>query len=298
VTAAEWGNITPNPAAQINTSVGGNSSLTPEKADTFTYGVVFEPSFVPSLVTSLDFYYIKIANTIESLTSNTIVNNCGLTGDPTLCGLIHRGNGTGSLWFNTTNFVTATEQNIGTVSTKGVDLASRYTVDAGDYGKVALSLSGTRVLNYFTQPLTGGAAYNCAGYFGTTCDAPTPHWRHVFNTDWRMPWLGADLAVRWRYIGPTQSDRVSQDPQLSQTYFAGTARIGGYSYIDLSAAAPIGDTGISLRVGVNNIADKAPPIVANGNYSDCPNTSCNDNTWVGTYDTLGRYLYAHISMKF
>jgi hypothetical protein len=54
---------------------------------------------------------------------------------------------------------------------------------------------------------------------------------------------------------------------------------------------------VNFRVGVNNIADKAPPVVANGNYSDCPNTSCNDNTWVGTYDTMGRYLYAHIQAK-
>jgi outer membrane receptor protein involved in Fe transport len=298
VTADEWGAITPNPAAQINTSVGGNAALKPETADTFTYGVVFQPSFLSGFVTSLDFYYIKIANTIESLSSNTIVNNCGLTGDAALCGLIHRGAGTGSLWFNNNDFVTATEENIGTLSTKGIDLASRYTIDVGSMGKVALALAGTRVLNFFTEPLTNGPAYNCAGYFGTTCNAPTPHWRHVLNADWQMPWVGMDFAVRWRYIGPVQSDRVSQDPQLSQTYFAGTARIGGYSYLDLSLAMPIATTGIDFRVGVNNLTDKAPPIIANGNYSDCPNNSCNDNTWVGTYDTLGRYLYAHVSVKF
>jgi len=51
-------------------------------------------------------------------------------------------------------------------------------------------------------------------------------------------------------------------------------------------------------VGVNNLSGKEPPIVASGNYTDCPNATCNDNTWVGTYDTLGRYLYAHASMKF
>jgi outer membrane receptor protein involved in Fe transport len=66
----------------------------------------------------------------------------------------------------------------------------------------------------------------------------------------------------------------------------------------MSLALPVASTGLNVRVGVNNIGDKKPPIVANGNYSDCPNTSCNDNTWVGTYDTLGRYLYARVSMKF
>jgi outer membrane receptor protein involved in Fe transport len=51
-------------------------------------------------------------------------------------------------------------------------------------------------------------------------------------------------------------------------------------------------------LGVNNIADKNPPLILNGSLSDCPNNTCNDNTWVGTYDTLGRYIYAHVSLKF
>jgi iron complex outermembrane receptor protein len=295
VTPGEWGTITTNPAAQINTSVGGNIDLKPEIADTFTYGFVFQPTFVANLVASLDFYYIKIANTIESLSSNTIINNCGNSGIG--CNLIHRGAGTGSLWFNTTNFVTATEQNIGTISTKGIDLASHYSFDTG-YGKLGVQLLGTRVLNFFTAPIAGGPAYNCAGYWGTTCGAPTPHWRHVLNTDWQAPWAGLDLSLRWRYIGPSQTDHSSQDPQLAATYFLPTAHIGGYSYLDVSLSAPIAATGIDLRVGVNNLGDKRPPIIPSGSYTECPNSSCNDNTWVGTYDTLGRYLYAHVQVKF
>jgi iron complex outermembrane receptor protein len=298
VTAAEFGHILANPAAQINTSAGGNPDLKPEIADTYTYGVVFQPTFVPSLVMSVDYYRIVIKNTITQLSSNTVVNNCGLTGSPALCGLIHRGVGTGSLWFNNTNFVNTQEVNIGHVSTQGLDLASHYSLDIGPAGKLGFSLSGTRVLNFLTQPLPTGGAYDCVGYFGTTCGAPTPAWRHVLNTTWAAPWAGLDITARWRYLGPVTSDRVSQDPQLRQTYFAPLAHIGGFSYFDLSASIPVASTGISFRFGVNNIADKAPPIVANGNYSDCPNSSCNDNTWVGTYDTLGRYLYAHVSAKF
>lgn len=298
VTAAEFGHILPNPAAQVNTSLGGNPGLTPEIADTYTYGVVFQPSFVPGLVASIDYYRIVINHTIQSLTSNTVVNNCGLTGSASLCGLIHRGAGTGSLWFNNADFIDTSEVNIGTVSTKGLDLASHYTLDIGAAGRLGFTLSGTRVLDFKVQPLPTGGAFNCVGYMGTTCGAPLPAWRNVLNTTWASPWAGLDFTARWRYLGPVKSDRVSQDPQLSQTYFGPTSHIGGYSYFDLSASIPLAATGISFRLGVNNLADKAPPIVANGNYSDCPNSSCNDNTWVGTYDTLGRYLYAHVSAKF
>jgi iron complex outermembrane receptor protein len=297
VTAAEFGHILPNPAAQINTSVGGNQSLTPEKADTYTAGFVFQPSFLPNFVASIDYYDIKIQNTITSLSSNTIVNNCGLTALATLCALIHRGAGTGSLWFNNTDFVNADTVNIGTVSTKGVDVESHYLYDIGAMGKLTFNLAGTYTNSFDTQPLPTSASYDCVGFYGTTCGAPIPKWRHVFGTTWATPWWGLDMTFRWRYIGPTNTDRSSSDPQLSQTYLASDSHIGGYTYLDFSASIPIG-TAVNFRVGVNNIADKAPPVVANGNYSDCPNTSCNDNTWVGTYDTMGRYLYAHIQAKF
>jgi outer membrane receptor protein involved in Fe transport len=118
------------------------------------------------------------------------------------------------------------------------------------------------------------------------------------NTDWQAPWAGLDLSLRWRFIGPTQSDHTSQDQQLAGTYFIPNGHISGYSYFDLSLSMPVASTGVDLRVGVNNITDKAPPIIPSGSYSECPTATCNDNTWVGTYDTLGRYLYAHVSVKF
>jgi iron complex outermembrane recepter protein len=297
VTPAEFGHILANPAAQINTSIGGNPNLTPEKADTYTAGFVLQPSFLPNFVASVDYYDIKIQNTITQLSSNTIINNCGLTGLASLCALIHRGPGTGSLWFLTSEFVNADEVNIGTVTTKGVDVSSHYLYDIGAMGKLTFNLAGTYTNSFDTQPLPTSASFDCAGYYGTTCGAPIPKWRHVFGTTWATPWWGLDMTLRWRYIGPSNSDRTSSDPQLSQTYLASDSHIGGYTYLDFSASIPIGNA-VNIRLGINNLTDKAPPVVANGNYSDCPNTSCNDNTWVGTYDTMGRYIYAHIQAKF
>ena len=294
--AAEYGHIAVNPAAQINTQVGGNAHLTPELADTYTYGVVFQPSFIPNLVASLDFYSIKIKNTITSLSSNTIINDCALTGSASLCGLIHRGP-TGSLWLQPANFVTATDLNIGTISTKGIDLAAHYKLDAGVAGKFTFNLSDTYTKDFLTQPLPGGGSYDCAGYWGATCGAPLPHIRQVFTANWALPIPGLDLTVKWRLIGPSKVDSESQNPQMAQPFYTATAQIPGYNYIDMSANYAI-TSAIDVRVGVNNIADKSPPLILNGNLSNCPNTTCNDNTWTGTYDTLGRYIYMHVSAKF
>jgi iron complex outermembrane receptor protein len=296
VTATEYGNIGVNPAAQINTEVGGNSHLTPELADTFTYGVVFQPTFIPNLVASLDFYSIKIKNTITSLSSNTIINDCALTASASLCGLIHRGP-SGSLWLQPNNFVTATDLNIGTVSTKGIDLALHYKLDAGVVGKFNFTLSDTYTKDFLTQPIPGGGTYDCAGYWGSTCGAPLPKIRQVFTVNWGLPVPGLDLTVKWRLIGPSKVDSESHDPQLAGLFYPSTAQIPGYNYIDMSANYAV-TSWIDFRVGVNNVADKNPPLILNGTLSNCPNTTCNDNTWTGTYDTLGRYLYAHVSVKF
>jgi iron complex outermembrane recepter protein len=299
VTAAQYGHILANPAAQINTSGAGNPNLTPEVADTYTLGIVIQPQTVPGLVYSFDYYDIKIKNTIASLSSNSVLAACA-TGSAedqkTFCPLIHRGT-SGSLWFNNDNYIDTYERNIGQVVTKGVDIAAHYALGLSEYGKMNLSFTGTEYLKASTQPLNDGAAYDCVGYFGTTCGAPTPKWRHVLNDTWQTPWAGMDLTLRWRFIGATNTDRSSPDPQLNQTFFPASAHIPNYSYLDMSWSMPV-TSWATVRVGINNIADKSPPLVLNGNYSDCPNSTCNDNTWVGTYDTLGRFIYAHIGAKF
>ena len=83
---------------------------------------------------------------------------------------------------------------------------------------------------------------------------------------------------------------------LKSAYYPSTATIPAY-YIDLGGSIPVGDH-VELRAGVNNIADKNPPLILNGALTDCPNTTCNNNTWVGTYDTLGRYIYFNVTAQF
>lgn len=119
----------------------------------------------------------------------------------------------------------------------------------------------------------------------------------MLNTTWATPWAGFDATIRWRHIGSSAVDRSSTDAQLAAPFYPQTAHIPAYNYIDLAFAIPIGPM-FDVRLGVNNVADKDPPLILQANFSDCPNTSCNNNTWAGTYDTLGRYIYTHLSAKF
>jgi outer membrane receptor protein involved in Fe transport len=166
-------------------------------------------------------------------------------------------------------------------------------------GHFTFDLNGTYTGSFDTDPVPGVSAlnFNCAGYWGATCGAPLPKWRHVFTTTWAAPWAGLELTAKWRYIGSSNVDSENPSLLLNGPYFPGTAHIPGYNYLDLSASMPL-TSAISLRLGVNNVTDKDPPLVLNGNYTNCPNTTCNNNTWAGTYDALGRYIYARVSAKF
>ena len=78
---------------------------------------------------------------------------------------------------------------------------------------------------------------------------------------------------------------------------APTSKIGAYNYLDVSGSVDVKEF-LTLRLGVNNLFDKDPPITVAGTFSDCPTGICNGNTYAQVYDTLGRYIYLHASMKF
>jgi iron complex outermembrane recepter protein len=305
VTASEYGHIAVNPAAQINDQVGGNPHVQPETADTYTFGVVLHPSSIPNLSASLDYYDISIKGTIEELSPTTVVQACA-TGVSSFCSLIHRGPN-GSLWENIlTEYVVTTNRNIGKLSTKGADLNVQYSLGMGAMGRMNLGVTGTWIREFITQPTPQlSSAYDCAGFYGATCagnsalgDGPIPHWRHVFTASWDTPWAGLGLNLRWRYIGPTQNDGLSYNPNLSlDGYYTAADHIAAYNYLDLSADMPV-IKGVTATLGVNNIADKNPPLVPSGAFSACPTTGCNNNTWPGMYDTLGRYIFLHVHAKF
>ncbi|MBV9620158.1 MAG: TonB-dependent receptor [Gammaproteobacteria bacterium] len=306
VSAAQYGHIAPNAAAQYNGFTGGNPNLQPEKSDTYSVGFIFQPTFVANLMLSVDYYNIKVKDTIGPIGADTIIANCVATGNPIYCSAVHR-DATGSLWRTPNGFITDTNVNFGSLGTKGVDVKVNYRVPMATLGSIAFALEGTRESDLTVQPLTNGPSYSCTGFFGARCGAPSPKWRHVLNTTWSTPWDAMDLTLRWRYLGEADSEFTSGNPQLAGKALPLTSHIPTYNYIDLSAAFAITKI-VRLQLGVNNITDKDPPIIDSGGGgfgSNCPNlsgiggaSSCNGNTWPGVYDALGRYIYGRITATF
>jgi outer membrane receptor protein involved in Fe transport len=297
VTAQQYGHLAVNSATQINTLAAGNAKLTPERADTFSVGFVFQPEFLPGFTGSVDYYDIKIKNAILNSTGigTALVLGCAEFANAEACSKIHRATN-GSLWLSTTGYVDTTAANVGEISTRDVDVKTHYTYTLPTLGKLAFNLEGSAVLDNKTVAFTGAPSYNCAGFYGTTCNNPLPKWRHTLSTDWITPWSGLDFNVRWRFFGSSKVDTSSGDAILAYApgVYPAYDHIPTYSYIDMSASAHVYQ-GLSVRVGVNNVLDKDPPTVLSGN---CPAGPCNGNTWSQTYDVLGRFLYVHLTAQF
>ncbi len=322
ITATEYGCIatglavgqgTPaNPAGQYNALLGGVPTLKPETAKTWTVGAVFQPRMVPNLAVTIDYYDIQVNNAIREYGPDAILSECvqdaTASFTPASCGLVHR-NVAGSLWLTPDGYTSNLPGNVGSVETTGLEFSATYNYDLGQYGNLSASFDGTDLRSYeVNNGLT--ALYDCAGLYGPTCStggttdsgAPLPTWRHKARVTWDTPY-DASLSLQWRHIGSVMAETLSSYTSLaSSSNFGPGLHIPAYDYFDLVGAYTFHHA-YTLRVGVNNIFDKQPPYVTSGNANVdgtnlCPLPACNGNTYPGTYDALGRYIFSNLTLDF
>jgi outer membrane receptor protein involved in Fe transport len=295
ITASQYGTLgTPgNPAGQYNGLVGGNPKLKPEVADTYTFGLVLTPTALPNFSTTVDVFNIKIKDLISTYGANLIINQCVFDDNPTFCSMVHR-DSAGSIWFSLGGYVDDPTLNLGYEKTSGVDLSMNYTLQAGAFGAINLNLIGTYTASLDIEPYPGSGDYNCAGYFGGTCGNPLPKWRHALTIGWATPWHGLALQAKWRHVGRTENDAANPSPLLSGNVVPALQYMASRDYIDLVATDQI-FSGVSLQVGVNNVMDRDPPILAT---SSLPPPFFNGNTYPQVYDTLGRFVFANLKLDF
>jgi outer membrane receptor protein involved in Fe transport len=299
VSAGQYGNIAANPAGQYNGQIGGVPTLDPEIADTWTAGVVLQPSFIPRLAITIDYFKIKIADAIQSFGQDAILSTC--VAQPTnaaICGLIHR-DASGSLWRTADGYVIDKVTNIGEFSTTGIDVGLTYSHEFEGVGNFGFSFVGTW-LDTLTIDNGISAPYDCAGYYGPTCGVPSPEFRWRARLSYTHA-SGIGLSAQWRYFSAVDNENKNPSATLNQAVAPFNDRIPSQSYFDLTLTARIGDH-YNFRLGVNNILDREPPIIgANGGntiINACPGTVCSGNTFPNVYDAMGRYIFAGITLDF
>jgi iron complex outermembrane receptor protein len=289
VTAAQYGNIRANIANQYNGLGGGNPNLTPEKSDSLTAGVVFQPRWLPRLALSVDYFNIRVKNSIGALGADVILSQCLATGQAFYCSKVHRGPG-GTLYLTPAGYIEDVNVNAGGLSTRGVDINASYTQPLGSWGSMAFSAVATYLDSLDVNP-DGNVKYDCSGFFGAQCGTPNPKFRSKVRVTYTAPG-GIGLSGQWRHFSGVVRDVLSSDPDLAATVrTAGSDRIKQQNYFDLVLTAHIGDH-YQFRLGANNIFDKIPPTLVT------PAPFGNGNTYPQVYDSLGRYIFAGVTLDF
>jgi outer membrane receptor protein involved in Fe transport len=290
VTAAQYGAIDPSPAKQYNGLGGGNPNLNPETADTLTAGVILQPRFIPGLALTADWFDIKVKDVIGTIPWNTILQTCLDTG--TLCELVHRDQ-FGSLWRVTPGangsggYINVQNGNVGKLHTRGFDFQGTYNRRLGGLGTLNVSFVGTLLKDLFSS--FPGSDVECATFFGGSCGTPNPKWRHKLRVGLTMP-NGIGASVQWRHFASVDLFDP-QAPDADGTGGSPVADLRGLdarNWFDLALTARVGQK-LNLRMGVNNIFDKDPPLSELG---------ANGNTYPQTYDSLGRYMFAGFTVDF
>ena len=293
VTAAQYnsalGQILLNPAGQYNFLQGGNPDLDPEKANTYTLGLVMTP--VRNFTASIDWWDIKIDGAIGNAPPSTVFTQCLTTGQ--FCNQVQR-DSRGTLWLFTNGRIVALNQNLGMYHTTGIDIAANYTWRMGNAGGFGLHFIGSYLQKWEFEPIKATGTFDCAGLYGPQCGAPNPVWRHKLRASWASPW-NVDLALTWRHIDKVKNELTSSDPLLAGSIPATDEVLSARDYFDLAGQWNINKT-FSLRAGVNNLFDKDPPIISNTSAN--PAIFGNGNTFPQVYDALGRLIFVNLTMKF
>jgi iron complex outermembrane receptor protein len=297
-TAAEYNNksIPQAAAGQLSQLTGGNPNLKPESAETYTFGVNFQPSFLPNLTGSIDYYHIALANTISTLPAAIILSDCANTGNPIYCSQLVRGpkgtlNGAtiaGGGYFVQTNV------NIGAGLVSGIDLQLDYKQDLPTgFGSLSFDMNGSYLQHATSTPYVGAHTYDCAGLYGLTCQTINPRWHHIFRTTWNTAW-NVSASATWRFIGGAKEDQNTNDPTLHYATYGAydyfNASLPSMSYLDLEATWNVNKI-LQLRAGINNVMDKDPPLV---NTNVAPGGQANTYP---TYDLFGRQLFLAFTAK-
>jgi outer membrane receptor protein involved in Fe transport len=298
VPVAQIGNVAAPSSNQINNTGGGNPNLGPEKANTTTLGIVWEPDFIDSLSVTLDYWKIKINGAVSSPTSNQVIDGCytaalnpGLTYNA-FCQLIQRDPLNGGLNGTGSKGVSTQSSNLGFYNYSGIDLGANYRlplkkIGFANWGRIDLSMQLAYLKRADFKSLPSTATLEQAGYYGV--DVGTPYSKVRFNqrTSWTMGDYSAGLS--WRHIGASKVQ-----PDAAGAYLPQNESIKAYDYFDLNGSWQV-TKNLKLSLTVNNLFDKAPPLVGTGIG---PGASNFGNTFPTAYDIIGRRYTATVQANF
>ncbi len=301
VPTGQIGSVSNPSASQAANTSGGNPNLGPEKGDTTTIGLVWEPVNT-NFSATLDYWRIKITEAITSPTASQVVDSCYNTArNPTLaynafCQMIARNPSTGGLSGSGFSGINTQSSNQGTLDYAGIDVGMNYRLplkDIGlDFGRLdfSLQLSLLDRANFKALPVLDTIEYD--GHYGIDVGTPYNNRRFTLRTSWTHKDWSAGLS--WRHISAATVQTTGAANNVAGRFQTRFESIPEVNYFDLNVGYQLLK---NLRVGltVNNLFDKQPPFIGTGIG---PGASNYGNTFPSTYDVIGRRYTATVTANF
>ena len=315
------GSIGTPSAGQANQTSGGNPNLKVEKTTTYTIGAVWQPSFVPRLSISVDYFNIKVKGAISSPTAQDVLQACfgspfgtGVTAasaGSAACTSIRRNPLTGGLDGGDTSVARGLPlsiSNLGRIATDGIDLSVNYSRDLG-FADYSFSFDGTWTNSNKFQASPTSLNRECVGFLSTSCDPPQPEFAWTQRTSLTFE-DRYTLSLLWRHISKLRQEpddivngngpacgapgNLGNEP-MGNPACTGVnfSRINPKDYYDLSGRFELSDNA-TLTITVQNLLDSKPKFVGTG----IGGTFNSGNVFQSTFDTLGRRYSASIKFKF
>ena len=283
--------------ASLEIVSGGNPNLKEETADSLTAGIVFRPTFLPGFSLSADYFDIDIDDVITAPSAQDIINACYDAADLNnqFCGLFTRygpaGGPNGEEPFRITEgTLQQTLLNYAKSTSRGIDLEAGYSHDIG-IGQMQSRLVYTRTLQRddFLNPADPARPDRILSELGDP--------KHAFNFNTELRRGPLTVGYELRYLGKMLLNNAEdffsvggQPPQNAD--FATRRSFPSVIYHDLRAAYDFSNA-LNLYVGVDNLADKEPPLgfIGSGNGGTVAANSA-------IYDARGRFFFAGAKYNF
>lgn len=300
-----WSQCSQRPQVQVQTT--GNADLKPEESESLSYGIVIESNFLPDqfgrFTLTYDNWKIDQENKVGALSAENALtldyllrvrgssNPNVVRAAPTPAD-IAAAQGTGLAPIGEILYVVTAYDNLDSRTIEGYDVGLTYAAPDSFLGSVSAYANVSILTDYFQNPsavqqemLTAQAAgeinagANVGGAASLLQSSGSPKMKWNAGINWRRDRIAASVTAN--YTGEVYQYNVvnaaSEPWEVEDQMTIGLW--GEYGFND-----PLGGE-TSLRLGVRNLTNEAPPLATNGYLGNL-------------YQPYGRYWYARVQKTF
>lgn len=269
---------------------GGNPGLKAEKSDSYTYGVVLRPHWIPGLSASADYYNIAVKDVITAPDAQSIINACYdlSSGSNQFCGLFQRfqGPGVGPHGEVPGQIIEGSLQqlslNYAKYQVRGIDSEVAYAHTFGHiYAGFRFEYTHQFQNDYFldpTDPKRLTRNLSTLSYPEDKFNINIDLKRGPISIGYKFRYIGTQLVTAYEDLYSVQG-RPPQNP-----YYSNIRDYPVTTYHDIRIAFDFTKKS-SFYVGVDNVTNQTPPLGLNGTGGGS-----------GIYDNRGRFYYAGIKL--